>query len=41
VIVEGLERLMPDLPVNAEPIKLTLEIVDDILAFAETLKPNP
>ncbi|MEL7543855.1 MAG: c-type cytochrome [Pseudomonadota bacterium] len=41
VIVEGIERLMPELPVNAEPVKLSLEDVDAIVAFAETLKPQP
>ncbi|MGI9405635.1 MAG: c-type cytochrome [Hyphomicrobiaceae bacterium] len=38
VIIEGVERLMPELPVNAEPIRLPIEAVDDIVAFVETLK---
>ncbi|MEO0618146.1 MAG: cytochrome c [Pseudomonadota bacterium] len=41
VIVKGIERLMPDLPVNAEPVTLSLEDVDAIVAFVETLKPQP
>jgi len=41
VIIEGIERLMPELPVNAEPITLPLAAVEDILAFVETLKPKP
>jgi len=41
VTVKGIDRLMPDLPANAEPINLTLKIVEDIVAFAETLKPGP
>ncbi len=41
VIIEGVERLMPELPVNASPVTLRLEAVEDILAFVETLKPKP
>lgn len=40
VIIEGVERLMPELPVNASPVVLPIEAVDDIVAFVETLKPK-
>lgn len=40
VIIEGVERLMPELPVNASPVTLPIEAVADIVAFVETLKPK-
>lgn len=40
VIVEGVDRLMPELPLNAAALKLKLEDIDAIVAFIETLKPE-
>lgn len=37
IIVEGIQKL-DDLPYNATPVKITLDDVDYIAAFAETLK---
>ena len=39
VTIEGFQRRMPELPVNAAPVTLPLSAVNDILAFVETLKP--
>jgi hypothetical protein len=36
--IDGQERRMEQLPPNAAPVKLPLEAVADILAFAETLR---
>ncbi|MEL6288401.1 MAG: cytochrome c [Pseudomonadota bacterium] len=38
VLMEGFDRLMPELPTNAAPVKLTLDDVDALVAFAATLK---
>jgi len=37
IIIEGLEKL-DDLPYNATPVRITLDDVDNISAFADTLK---
>lgn len=39
--IKGVGRLRPDLPPNAEPVEMTEEEVQDVLAFVETLKPAP
>ncbi|MDA7946026.1 MAG: cytochrome c [Hyphomicrobiaceae bacterium] len=39
--IKGVGRIRPDLPPNAEPVEMTEEDVEDVLAFVETLKPKP
>ncbi len=39
--IKGVGRIRPDLPPNAEPIELTEQDVDNVLAFVETLKVDP
>lgn len=39
VTIDGFQRRMPELPVNAAPVSLPLAAINDILAFVETLKP--
>ncbi len=38
--IKGVGRLRPDLPPNAEPVEMTEEEVQDVLAYVETLKPT-
>lgn len=38
--LEGVGRIRPDLPPNAQPVELTEEDVVHMLAFVETLKPK-
>ena len=39
--IKGVGRIRPDLPPNAEPVELTEQDVANVVAFVETLKPNP
>lgn len=38
--LKGVGRIRPDLPPNAQPVELTEDDVQDVLAFIETLKPE-
>lgn len=38
--LKGVGRIRPDLPPNAEPVELTSDDVQNVLAFVETLKPK-
>jgi hypothetical protein len=38
VSIEGVGRLMPELPPNAAPVTLPMSAVADVLAFVETLR---
>lgn len=39
--VKGVGRPLPELPANAAPVEITQEDVENVAAFAETLKPKP
>lgn len=38
--LKGVGRIRPDLPPNAQPVELTQDDVQDVLAYIETLKPK-
>lgn len=38
--LKGVGRIRPDLPPNAQPVELTEQDVQNMLAFVETLKPK-
>jgi hypothetical protein len=38
--LKGVGRIRPDLPPNAQPVELTEQDVQHVLAFVETLKPK-
>lgn len=41
VTLKGEKRIREDLPANAAPIAVTVEQIEDLAAYVETLKPDP